>query len=164
MVPSELTREGRYGEVISTFSVLKIGTLWCPWPTRRYQHLMTFSMCCTWPYQATCCILKESFFCNLFFPLTKGLGHIVEPPLPFFFFEKDSFLLFFLGTLWGTTITSPSTYCCLQWHLRYHAVNEVFSHQGFSFHRPFTFTLAHLAQDDPMSSSSIFGLLKGHGP
>jgi len=31
-----IDQEGRYGGVISTFSVLEIGTLWCPRPTRRY--------------------------------------------------------------------------------------------------------------------------------
>ena len=29
-----IDQEGLYGGVISTFSVLEIGTLWCPRPTR----------------------------------------------------------------------------------------------------------------------------------
>ena len=31
-----INQEGWYGGVVSTFSVLEIGTLWCPRPTRRY--------------------------------------------------------------------------------------------------------------------------------
>jgi hypothetical protein len=38
-----IDQEGWYGGVISTFSVLEIGTLWCPRPTKEIWRKLRFS-------------------------------------------------------------------------------------------------------------------------